>query len=84
MSFYWGESEKQAAKRDEKHQREMRRLFPLPPCLRDYFLGSGIAVHPLDMAYFGRLQGPRPATCARELHPDSPWHWDGRGTWWRS
>lgn len=40
-------------------------------------------VHPLDVAYFNPVQGPCPAVCAREPHPDSPLHWDGRGTWWR-
>jgi hypothetical protein len=58
-------------------------LLPLPPCPRDYFRGSGIAVHPAEIAYFDPLQGPQPARCAREPHPGSPWHWDGRGTWFR-
>jgi hypothetical protein len=29
------------------------------------------------------VQGPASAVCMREPHPDSPWHWDGTGTWWR-
>jgi hypothetical protein len=28
-------------------------------------------------------QGPSPAYCAREPHEPSPWHWDGKSTWWR-
>jgi hypothetical protein len=39
-------------------------------------------VHPLDVVYFAPAQGPRPAVCLREPHPDSPYHWDGQGTWW--
>jgi hypothetical protein len=41
-------------------------------------------VHPLDAAWLNApVQGPVPAACAREPHPESPWHWDGSGTWWR-
>jgi hypothetical protein len=40
-------------------------------------------VHPLDVVHFDPQQGPAPLACAREPHPDSPWHWDGCGTWWR-
>lgn len=40
-------------------------------------------VSPLDAPYFDPVQGPVPAACAREPHPDSPYHWDGRRTWWR-
>ncbi len=41
-------------------------------------------VHPLEAAWLNApVQGPAPLECAREPHPDSPWHWDGRGTWWR-
>lgn len=58
------------------------KLFPLPPSPREYFFGSGIAVGPYDIGYFARLQGPRPAECAREPHPEGTWHREG-GTWWR-
>jgi hypothetical protein len=45
---------------------------------------AGTPVHPLEAAWLNApVQGPAPASCAREPHPDSPWHWDGRGTWWR-
>ncbi|HTR93725.1 MAG TPA: hypothetical protein VMI73_18500 [Trebonia sp.] len=53
-------------------------LFPLPPRVPS----PGFPVHPLDVVHFGPVHGPAPAACAREPHPDSPWHWDGRGTWW--
>jgi hypothetical protein len=46
-------------------------------------IAAGTPVHPFDLPYLGPAQGPRPAVCAREPHPDSPYHWDGRGTWWR-
>lgn len=45
--------------------------------------GWGAAVNPQIVPRLGRVHGPRPARCAREPHPNSPWHWDGRGTWWR-
>lgn len=46
---------------------------------------AGTAVHPLEAAWLNApVQGPVPLECAREPHPDSPWHWDGRGTWWQS
>jgi hypothetical protein len=44
---------------------------------------EGIPLHPCDVVYCGPIQGPTPLACAREPHPGSPWHWDGRGTWWR-
>lgn len=45
---------------------------------------TGTAVHPLEAAWLNApVQGPTPLECAREPHPDSPWHWDGHGTWWR-
>lgn len=63
-------------------------LFPLGPS-RDLVTftvreawASGVPVHPLMVPYGGPRQGPRPAVCAREPHPDSPWHW-ADGTWWR-
>jgi|HubBroStandDraft_4_1064222.scaffolds.fasta_scaffold113563_2 hypothetical protein len=40
-------------------------------------------VHPLHAVHFVPQQGPAPLSCEREPHPDSPWHWDGTGTWWR-
>jgi len=54
-------------------------LFPLPPRVP----APGFPVHPLDVVHFGPVHGPAPARCARDPHPGSPWHWDGRGTWWR-
>jgi hypothetical protein len=64
-------------------------LFPLEPP-RDIVTfvvlearANGVPVHPLMIPYGDPVQGPQPAACAREPHPDSPWHWDGRGTWWR-
>ena len=54
------------------------------PAIRYELIRTGTPVHPLDAAWLNApLQGPRLAACAREPHPDSPWHWDGRGTWWR-
>lgn len=45
---------------------------------------TGTPVHPLDAAWLNApVQGPVPLACAREPHPDSPWHWDGQGTWWQ-
>lgn len=45
---------------------------------------TGTPVHPMEAAWLNApVQGPAPAVCAREPHPDSPWHWDGAGTWWR-
>lgn len=44
---------------------------------------TGTAVHPLEAAWLNApVQGPAPLECAREPHPCSLWHWDGRGTWW--
>jgi len=63
------------------------RLFAPGPDAIDALVGeltaTGTPVHPRDRAYLGPVQGPAPLACAREPHPDSPWHWDGRGTWWR-
>lgn len=63
-------------------------LFPLEPS-RDIVTlvvheawANGVPVH-LMVPYGGPVQGPRPAARARDPHPDSLWHWDGRGTWWR-
>lgn len=44
---------------------------------------TGTPVHPRDAPYLGPVQGPAPLACARDPHPDSLWHWDGRGTWFR-
>jgi hypothetical protein len=41
-------------------------------------------VHPLHLVHFKPQQGPAPLACEREPHPDSPYHWDGHGTWWRA
>lgn len=30
----------------------------------------------------GPVYGPQPAVCTLDPHPRSPWHCDGRGTWW--
>lgn len=47
-------------------------------------IATGTPVHPREAAWLNApVQGPAPLACAREPHPDSPWHWDGRGTWWR-
>lgn len=51
--------------------------------IKHELIATGIPVHPLDVVYFEPAQGPAPLTCAREPHPDNPWHWDGRGTWFR-
>lgn len=52
--------------------------------IRAELILTGTPVHPLHAAVASApAQGPAPLTCAREPHPDSPWHWDGRGTWWR-
>jgi hypothetical protein len=40
-------------------------------------------VHPAGVAYLRPAQGPEPASCAFEPHPEGMWHWDGHGTWWR-
>ena len=63
-------------------------LFPLEPS-RDIVTlvvheawATGTPVHPLLVPYGAPVHGPRPAACAREPHPDSPWHWRD-GTWWR-
>lgn len=63
-------------------------LFPLEPSrhlaalvVREAW-ANGVPVHPLLVPYGDPVQGPRPAACAREPHPDSPWHWNGR-TWWK-
>lgn len=40
-------------------------------------------VSPEMVPYLMPVQGPAPLVCARDSHPDSPWHWDGKGTWWR-
>jgi hypothetical protein len=61
-------------------------LFPLPDALaglRHELIATGTPVHPRDLPYLDPVQGPAPAVCTRLPHPDSPWHWDGRGTWWR-
>lgn len=63
-------------------------LFPLEPSRNIVALvvheawANGVPVHPLMVPYGGPVQGPCPARCAREPHPDSPWHW-AHGTWWR-
>jgi len=51
--------------------------------LRYALIATGTPVHPLDADRLAPLQGPAPLTCARLPHPGNPWHWDGRGTWWR-
>ena len=63
-------------------------LFPLEPprdvvslVVREAW-ANGIPVHPSMVPYGAPVQGPRPAGCAREPHPGSPWHWRD-GTWWR-
>lgn len=63
-------------------------LFPLEPpgdvvtfVVREAW-AAGVPVHPLMVPYGAPVQGPCPAACARESHPDSPWHW-ADGTWWR-
>lgn len=49
-----------------------------------WLIATDTPVHPLHAAWLNApVQGPAPLACAREPHPDSPWHWDGRGTWWR-
>ena len=57
-------------------------LFPLPESPGKAVALTGIPVHPSYLPYCAPVQGPAPAFCAREPHPGSPWHWDGRGTWW--
>lgn len=63
------------------------KLFaPAPDAIdawRGELIATGTPVHPRDLVYFEPVQSPAPLACAREPHPDSPWHWDGRGTWWR-
>lgn len=62
-------------------------LFAPQPGMPDAFkaelIATGTPVHPVHARRLAPVQGPQPAVCAREPHPDSPWHWDGRGTWWR-
>jgi hypothetical protein len=59
-------------------------LFPLPDDpLTSFLLWAQEPVHPDVARQCGPVQGPRPAVCARDPHPDSPYHWDGKGTWWR-
>lgn len=59
-------------------------LFPLPDDpLTSVVIWAGEPVHPDIARQCGPVQGPRPAVCAREPHPDSPYHWDGKGAWWR-
>ena len=62
-------------------------LFAPGPDAIDALIGeliaTGTPVHPRDLAHLGPVQGPARLACAREPHPDSPWHWDGHGTWWR-
>ena len=58
-------------------------LFPLPTDMWEPAIWRGQVVHPAIVRMIGPMQGPQPAACAREPHPDSPYHWDGRGTWWR-
>lgn len=53
--------------------------------LKAELIATGTPVHPLHAAWLNSpVQGPAPLECAREPHPDSPWHWDGQGTWWCS
>jgi hypothetical protein len=63
-------------------------LFELDDSLRNAIrleiITWGIAVHPVEAAFLNApVQGPAPLRCALLPHPDSPWHWDGQGTWFR-
>jgi hypothetical protein len=58
-------------------------LFPLPANeLRALVLWAQEPVHPDVARRCGPVHGPQPAMCVMDPHPGSPWHWDGRGTWW--
>lgn len=58
-------------------------LFPVPDNkYRNFVIWLQQPVSPDLFAYCGHTQGPQPAKCVRD-HPNDPWHWDGRGTWWR-
>lgn len=58
-------------------------LYPLPTDIWEPAIWRGQVVDPVIARMIGPMQGPQPAACARKPHPDSPYHWDGRGTWWQ-
>lgn len=55
-------------------------LFPLPQPVM--VIEAGFSSQ-FVLRWKDPVQGPHSPVCACGPHPDSPWHWDGRGTWWR-
>ena len=58
-------------------------LFRLPDPDAPFLMCEGSMTVWLHTAGSGPVAGPAAAVCIREPH-ESSWHWDGKGTWWRS